>query len=129
MEYQHLQKRVYTELSGGEQQLVMLARILAQQPKILLLDEPFSHLDLNNQYHFIKMIKQFVIEGITIVATMHDPNTAFLYGDNYLFVHNKKVISEYSGQPWNTPVLSEIYPIKMEKMAVRNRFVIFPEGL
>jgi iron complex transport system ATP-binding protein len=51
MNIQHLKNRIYTELSGGEQQLVMITRVLAQEPKILVLDEPTSHLDLIKETH------------------------------------------------------------------------------
>ena len=54
----HLEEKPYTEISGGEVQLVILARVLTQQPKMLLLDEPTSHLDFGNQIRTLDIIKK-----------------------------------------------------------------------
>ncbi len=70
--------RVYSTLSGGELQLVLLARTLAQQPDLILLDEPTSHLDLGNQVLSLRVIGALAAEGVTMVMTTHDPNHAFL---------------------------------------------------
>ena len=74
----HLRDRPYTELSGGELQLVLLARTLVQRPDVILLDEPISHLDFKNQTVSLKTIGVLAAEGITMVMTTHDPNHAFL---------------------------------------------------
>jgi iron complex transport system ATP-binding protein len=57
-----LRERPYTELSGGERQLVMIARVLAQKPRVILLDEPLSHLDLANQARFLALVKNLTAE-------------------------------------------------------------------
>jgi iron complex transport system ATP-binding protein len=77
-----LRERVVTELSGGEQQRVILARILAQEPKVLLLDEPTSHLDLKYQTSILGLMRKLARqEGITVVLSLHDLNLAALYAD------------------------------------------------
>jgi iron complex transport system ATP-binding protein len=123
----HLMKRFYTDLSGGEQQLVMIARLLAQQPKILILDEPISHLDFNNQLRIIQLIKQLVNDGITVVATLHDPNNAFLFGDSFIFVHDKKVIADKTNEPWNNPLIHKIFHDEIELIAYKKKHLIFPK--
>lgn len=105
----HLKNRIYTELSGGEQQMVMIARLLARQPEILLLDEPISHLDYNNQIRIIHLIKELIKEGLTIISVLHDPNMAFLSGDKFVFVHNGKVEHYHGKEPWKAPLVSEIF--------------------
>ncbi len=75
----HLKKRAYTELSGGERQLVLLARTLAQQPAVILLDEPTAHLDFKNQVRSLQQIGALAERGVTMVMTTHDPNQAFLF--------------------------------------------------
>jgi len=72
----HLKKRPYTEISGGERQLVLLARTLAQQPDVILLDEPTSHLDLKNQVRSLRTIEELAAQGVTMIMTTHDPNHA-----------------------------------------------------
>jgi iron complex transport system ATP-binding protein len=71
-----LQQRAVTEISGGERQMVMLARSLAQQPRILLLDEPTSHLDLSNKSRLLRVLQQLAGRGVTVVFTTHDPEAA-----------------------------------------------------
>ena len=75
----HLKQRPYTELSGGERQLVLLARTLAQQPAVILLDEPTAHLDFKNQVRSLQQIGALAERGVTMIMTTHDPNQAFLF--------------------------------------------------
>jgi iron complex transport system ATP-binding protein len=74
-----LKDRRYTELSGGERQLVLLGRALVQQPEVMLLDEPTAHLDLANQVRCLKLIHRLSERGIAIVMSSHDPSQAFLF--------------------------------------------------
>mgnify|MGYP003575832211 CR=1 FL=1 len=83
----HLKDRPYTELSGGERQLVLLSRVLVQEPDVILLDEPTNHLDLHYQVTVMQNLRQLVEEGTTVIAVMHDPNLAFLYGDHFFAMH------------------------------------------
>jgi len=75
----HLKNQPYTELSGGEIQLVLIARILTQEPKVILLDEPTSHLDFKNQALCLRMINQLAEQGISMIMTTHNPNHALLF--------------------------------------------------
>ena len=102
--------RIYTELSGGEQQLILLARSLVNKPSILLLDEPMNHLDFTNQTRVLSLVRSMVQKGVTVVITMHDPNMAFLYGDDILFVCDHKVKRDAENKPWHSPLLREIIP-------------------
>ncbi len=123
----HLRNQNYTELSGGEQQMVMIARLLAQNPKILLLDEPTTHLDLVNQSHLLNLLKQLVREGLTIIAVMHDPNLAFMFGDDFLFLKDKKVIrSGETMKAWDTEFLKTIYHGKLETIPYNGRALLVP---
>lgn len=71
-----LERRAITRLSGGERQLVLVARALAQQPRLLLLDEPTAHLDLSNKSRVLNLLQELATQGVTILITTHEPEVA-----------------------------------------------------
>lgn len=79
-----LRDRPISSLSGGERQLVIIARALAQQPKILLLDEPTAHLDLANQVRVLRVIRS--LQNLSVLFTTHDPNLALAVADYTVLV-------------------------------------------
>jgi iron complex transport system ATP-binding protein len=83
-----LAQRPFGELSGGERQRVIVAMALAQEPEILLLDEPVVHLDISHQIEILELIKRLNRErGLTVMATMHDLNLAALYFDRLVLLN------------------------------------------
>ncbi len=87
-----LADRSFTELSGGEKQRVVIAKALAQEPSVLLLDEPINHLDINNQLEVLDLIRSLADKGEkTIISTFHDLNTAARYCDSLILLHDKKI--------------------------------------
>lgn len=74
----YLRDRIYTEISGGERQMVLIARALSQQPEILVMDEPTSNLDFGNQMQVLSQVKRLAEGGMGIVMTSHFPDHAFL---------------------------------------------------
>lgn len=77
----HLAGKSYTQISGGERQLVLIARTLCQQPDILLFDEPTSHLDFKNQALVLRNVKKLSDSGMTIIMTSHFPNHVWHVGN------------------------------------------------
>lgn len=73
----HLTDRSFTQISGGERQLVLIARALAQQPTLLMMDEPTSNLDLGNQVRVLRQIRAMAAAGLAIVMISHTPDHAF----------------------------------------------------
>lgn len=94
----HLADRVFNELSGGERQRVLIAMALAQQPRLLLLDEPMVHLDVSHQIEVLELVQGLNREeGITVVAVMHDLNLAAMYFDRVVLVNHGQIVA--SGVP------------------------------
>lgn len=85
----HLADRDYTRISGGEQQMVLVARALAQQAPIVMMDEPASSLDLGNQARLLSTVRSLARErSIAVVLSTHNPDHAFLVADRALLVQN-----------------------------------------
>ena len=84
--------RFLNQLSGGERQKVMLARALAQEPKLLLLDEPTSSLDLQNQYQVLQIVRDICHETkISAIVVIHDLNLALRFCDRFLLMQDGQV--------------------------------------
>lgn len=113
-----LAEKPVMEISGGERQLVNISRALAQKTKILLLDEPTAHLDLENQNRILSLLKRMSAEGITVVLTTHDPNAAIFAADRFVLMNKGNIAAQGRLEEVITPEnLSRIYrtPIRVEK--------------
>ncbi|MGB9663993.1 MAG: ABC transporter ATP-binding protein [Ignavibacteria bacterium] len=120
LEIEHLLKKRITEISGGELQKVILARSIIQDTKILLLDEPNTHLDLKHQIQVFKLLKNLQSTGKTIIAVSHDINLASFYADRLIFLKDGSV--RYDGDI-NTVLKEEIIE---EIFEVENKVVFDP---
>jgi len=92
-----------SELSGGERQRVYIARALAQEPKILLMDEPISHLDIKYQIEILSFVKDLSTKGILVIAVLHDINLASQFCHEILIMKNGKLMDLGSPNKVITP--------------------------
>jgi iron complex transport system ATP-binding protein len=108
---EHLAHRKLDQLSGGERQLVFIARAICQQPQIILLDEPTASLDLSHQIKIMDLMEELKQEkGITVVMVSHDVNLAAMYGDTLLLLKDGKLVKQGSSEEVLTfKVLEEAY--------------------
>ncbi|KZX15176.1 putative ABC transporter ATP-binding protein [Methanobrevibacter cuticularis] len=88
----YIKDREYSTLSGGERQLVFLARVLAQEPDLLILDEPTSHLDFGNQIRLLEIIDKLSEMGLAIIMSSHFPDHAFSTSNKVAIMKNKSFI-------------------------------------
>lgn len=116
----HLKDRGYGSISGGERQLVLIARAIAQQAKILVMDEPSASLDFGNRIRLMNTVRELSKDGYAIIQSTHDPDQAFLYSDKILALHAGEVLA------WGTPketicnsLISRLYGVDVEVCSLR----------
>ena len=121
----HLVERSVTTLSGGERQLVAIARALAQQPRILVLDEPTAHLDLGNRSRILGILRSLHRRGATIVLTTHDPDAAAAVADTVVLMRGGRVLDAGPAEAVLTgEKLRATYDTPVQVLRVDGRLVI-----
>jgi iron complex transport system ATP-binding protein len=112
---QHLAERPITEISGGERQRVLIAMCLAQEPEVLLLDEPTSHLDIGHQLSILDLITRLNRQtGVTVIAVFHDLNLAAEYCQRLLVLDRGRVAALGAPQDvLTTEMISQVYGTKV----------------
>ncbi|MCH4221507.1 MAG: ABC transporter ATP-binding protein, partial [Eggerthellaceae bacterium] len=116
-----LADRPYTNISGGEQQLVLIARALAQRAQTIIMDEPTSALDYGNQVRVLSQIKHLAGEGYTIIESTHYPDQAFLFSDRTLVLNDGTILCY--GDPKDTitdKVINEVYGVRVSVESLYN---------
>jgi iron complex transport system ATP-binding protein len=125
---EHLKNIPYTKISGGERQLTLIARAIAQEAPVMLLDEPTSHLDFRNQINILKKIKEIAnMRGMTVVMTLHDPNLAGLFSDKVVVINSGSKVAE--GLPKDIiteELIKRVYDIEVKKADIDGKSIIYP---
>lgn len=124
-----LRGRFLNQLSGGERQKVMLARALAQQPKLLLLDEPTSSLDIHNQYQVLEIVRELCHhDGLTAVVVIHDLNLALRFCDRFLLLRQGQVYVNGDYRVLTPEALKAVYQIDGRVVEVENQKMVLVES-
>jgi iron complex transport system ATP-binding protein len=119
MEFEAYALRYIDELSGGELQKVVIARALAQEPEMLLLDEPTSSLDLRNQLEVLKIIKDVIRnQQMAAIVTMHDLNLALRFADKFMFLKEGSVFAAGGLEVMTPENIERVYsvPVAVERL-------------
>ena len=112
-------------LSGGEFQKVVLARALAQEPEIILLDEPTSNLDIKNQLDVMRLLKEYCREkGIAAIVSIHDINLALQFSDKFLMLKDGRVFAYGDDSVVTREAIKEVYRLDVAVQTYGNRKVI-----
>lgn len=117
-----LADRAYTQISGGERQLTLIARALAQEPRILVMDEPTASLDFGNQVRVLDQVRALARSGIGIVLSTHDPDHAFLCADRVALLHDGAILHLGPPESAITPeTLRRLYRVEVSVIPVAER--------
>lgn len=124
----HLADRYINTLSGGERQLVLIARSLAQETGVLLLDEPTTYLDFRNQNQVLQQVRSLVEKrDLAVIITLHDPNLVIQHAHRVLLLQEGKVVG--IGAPrekLRRETLEEIYHLPVEEVTSGDHFFLVP---
>ena len=113
----HLKERPYTMISGGERQLVLLARALAQEPQFIVLDEPTASLDFGNQGKVMREIRALAASGLGVLFTTHDPNHALRTADRAYLLRDGACLAEGEvKRVLTSEQLQELYRAPIERL-------------
>jgi iron complex transport system ATP-binding protein len=116
----HLAERGYAEVSGGERQLGLIARALAQKSRILIMDEPTANLDYGNQFRVMRHVKQLAKKGYLVILSTHNPEHALLYADKVLVLKEGRTAMYGTPESVLSPaVIKGIYGVPVELQTMR----------
>lgn len=114
-----------SEISGGEKQLAMVARSLAQRPRLLLMDEPTAHLDLHNKRRSVDLVHQLRDGGTTVILTTHDPDFASAAADRLVLLHEGRVLAQGSvDEVMTTDNMQRLFSIPVSVTSLKGRHLI-----
>ncbi len=123
----HLAARPYTEISGGERQLVLLARALAQEPRFVVLDEPTASLDFGNQGKVLNEITELAKSGLGVLFTTHDPNHALRAAHRVCLLRDGKITAEgATAEVLTREQLEALYGAPVERIVEQARTAYLP---
>lgn len=126
----HLAERRVGELSGGEQQRVLLARALAQSTPVLLLDEPTAHLDLPHQIGLLELVRRLARqENLTVLITLHDLNLAARYADRVALISDGEIKAQGSpAEVLSADMISSVYqwPVQVIPHPFQDTLLVLP---
>jgi iron complex transport system ATP-binding protein len=122
-----LAERDSTRISGGQRQLVLIARALAQQSRIIVMDEPTANLDLGNRILVLNTIRRLADDGLAVVLSTHEPEHAFVVADQVAILGKDRFVVGSVREVLTSDELSRLYGVALSvELTLRGRFVVGP---
>lgn len=127
LDLEQVAMRGLNTLSGGQQQRVFIARALAQQPSILLLDEPIANLDINHQMKVMRLLQKLASEGMTVIITIHDINMAARFCNKALMLKQGEVFASGLQSVYTPENIGNLYDMKVDVLHHKNCICVVPQ--
>jgi iron complex transport system ATP-binding protein len=113
-------------LSGGQRQRVFIARALAQEPEIMLLDEPTANLDLQHQYEVMELLQTLIGNGLTVIMAIHDLNLALTFCSRFLLLNNGIIVANGGKEIFREDLIESVYQVKVRKIHDQGKTFLLP---
>ena len=114
VDMEDFKEKIYSKISGGERQLVFIARAIAQDAKIIFMDEPINGLDYGNQIKFLKLLKNFAEEGYTFLKTTHYPDHALYASNRVTMIKEGSIFKDGTLSELNEASIAALYEVDVE---------------
>ena len=126
----HLSEKPYTDISGGERQLVMIASALTQEPELMILDEPTAHLDFGNAHRFVELVEKLRDKDMGVLMTTHFPDHALALDSTTAILSGGRIIAEGRASDVITDEsMRELYGIEVNVRHIEDRIICIPGPL
>lgn len=114
---EHLYLRPYTELSGGERQLVLIARAMVQRARLIILDEPVTGLDYGHQLRLLALLQRLAQQGLSVLSSTHRPEQALAFANRVLVLHEGRLIADGApGAVIDSELMQRLYHVAVRQI-------------
>lgn len=127
MELTELAERDVNQLSGGQRQRALIGRALAQEPQVLLLDEPTASLDLRHQLEVLELLQSITKKGITVITAIHDLNMAMRFCSDFIMLKEAQIFASGGRNILRQDIIEQLYNVHVQLAKVNGHLVVVPK--